>query len=112
MLCLADYLTIENNTYVCRIEIFPPKINVKLQVSYTHDKPSPPPMPTYVSIGLDSSKSITVVGQILQSAGDVKSSFFLAERNVELYRNTCSKATVNVHSMHSLNKLINYSNAI
>ena len=30
--------TVENNAYVCRIEIFPPKVNVKIQVSYTYDK--------------------------------------------------------------------------
>ena len=30
--------TVENNAYVCRIEIFPPKINVNFQVSYLYDR--------------------------------------------------------------------------
>ena len=36
--CIDNNRTVENNAYVCRIEIFPPKINVKFQVSYTYDR--------------------------------------------------------------------------
>ena len=32
------YFTVENNAYLCRIEVFLPKINIKFRVSFIYDK--------------------------------------------------------------------------
>ena len=48
--CYICHSTVKNNTYVCPIEIFPPKINVKFQVSYTYDRLSISIRPFYAVI--------------------------------------------------------------